>query len=739
MTKALSLLLLPIILISLLFEIAPEKAYGAGIIQESPDSGKKLAVMVILDRINIEDLAGDYPNIRRLMEKGASALMNTSTSVRMDHASSYLTIGAGTRAYAGGIDEAFGYNEEYGGQKAGKVFTNYTGIKPLRQNLVVPDMPRIIQENSKLDHETVPGLLGEILKNHGIPVAVLGNADFLDEKNRPAALIAMDCQGIIASGDVSRDLLVNDDESPFFVKTDYEKLYQKFVKYARSGGLIIIHPGDTVRANDYLNLANPQQYEHYRKKALKDADAFIGRLMRNMNLAQDLLMVITPFPSTSGYRQRNLLTPFIAAGPGIKPGFATSATTRRPGLVANIDIAPTILEYFNIPAPVIMLGHTVLGVGTENITLNSLEYFIRMNRGIVATYTQRAYLIKPYVAMQIFVSLGFLLLVFLRKNRLKTLRPFILANMAIPLSFLLLPLVASDKLFSKYLWLVLLTTGIVLVSLRFMETLRSIIFICLSTSSGILLDLLVGAPLMKLSILGYDSIGGARYYGLGNEYMGVLIGSFTTGITALIDESRMGSRKKTSLSILCAVLFTATVYLIFSPRYGSNVGGFISAYGAFTITILMLLGIRVKSSHLGPIAAGMVLFIVLLLAATGSSNPPSHISQTLASVKVHGMMPLWDIVGRKLSMNLKLLKYTPWTRALLTSIGVIVALFYRPPHILKNIFQKYHNLYSGFVGAGTGCLLALIFNDSGIVAAATMMVYIALPLLLLVIDEIPQS
>ncbi|AYO31070.1 hypothetical protein D2962_11065 [Biomaibacter acetigenes] len=133
MTKALSLLLLPIILISLLFEIAPEKAYGAGIIQESPDSGKKLVVMVILDRINIEDLAGDYPNIRRLMEKGASALMNTSTSVRMDHASSYLTIGAGTRAYAGGIDEAFGYNEEYGGQKAGKVFTNYTGIKPLRQ------------------------------------------------------------------------------------------------------------------------------------------------------------------------------------------------------------------------------------------------------------------------------------------------------------------------------------------------------------------------------------------------------------------------------------------------------------------------------------------------------------------------------------------------------------------------------------------------------------------------------
>lgn len=739
MKKGLLLLLLAMIFISLVFQTSPKRAFGAENIRESPERNKKLAVMVILDRINIEDLAGDYPHIRRLMQNGASALMNVSTAVRMDHVSSYLTIGAGTRAYTGGSDGAFGFNEEYDGRKAGEVFANYTGIKPMVQNLVVPNMPKIIEENSKLDHETVPGLLGEMLKNHGIPVAVLGNADFLDEKKRPAALIAMDCQGIIASGDVSRDLLVNDDESPFFVKTDYEKLYRKFTEHARSGGLIIIHLGDTVRANEYLNLANPQQYDAYRKRALKDADAFLGRMMQDINTARDLLMVVTPFPSTYGYRQRNLLTPFIMAGPGIKPGFALSATTRRPGLVANIDIAPTVLEYFDIQAPVIMLGHPISGSGNGNATLSSLAYLIRMNRGIVATYVQRAYLIKPYVAMQIIVSIGFLLLIFFRKNLLKTLRPLIMANMAVPLSLLLLPLVASDKLFSKYLWVFLLTAGIVLISLIFKETLKAIIFICLATSSAILLDLSINAPLMKLSILGYDPIGGARYYGLGNEYMGVLIGSITTGVTALVDELGTQSRKKAGLFLLCASVFTAAIYLIFSPRYGCNVGGFISAFGTFTVTLLMLPSIRFKSWQPGLIAVAMVLFIVILLADSGSANPPSHISQTMASVKARGMTPFWDIVIRKLSMNLKLFKYTPWTRALLTSIGVIAALFYRPPHILKNIFQKYRNLYGGFAGGGIGCSLALIFNDSGIVASATMMIYIALPLLLLVIDEMQQS
>jgi len=66
---------------------------------------------------------------------------------------------------------------------------------------------------------------------------------------------------------------------------------------------------------------------------------------------------------------------------------------------------------------------------------------------------------------------------------------------------------------------------------------------------------------------------------------------------------------------------------------------------------------------------------------------------------------------------------------------VLIALLYKPPYLLKTLFQKYKHLYNGFIGTGVGCLLAFAFNDSGIVAAATMMIFIALPVLLLVIDE----
>ena len=61
---------------------------------------------------------------------------------------------------------------------------------------------------------------------------------------------------------------------------------------------------------------------------------------------------------------------------------------------------------------------------------------------------------------------------------------------------------------------------------------------------------------MKVSMLGYDPIGGSRYYGLGNEYMGVLIGSLVIGCMVLLDLVE----KKKRIRPLIFVLFN---YLLF--------------------------------------------------------------------------------------------------------------------------------------------------------------------------------
>ncbi|NLT96151.1 MAG: hypothetical protein GXW85_11615, partial [Clostridia bacterium] len=420
--------------------------------------------------------------------------------------------------------------------------------------------------------------------------------------------------------------------------------------------------------------------------------------------------------------------PFIMAGPQVEPGLATSPTTRREGIVANIDVAPTILNFFGLKIPDIMLGYPIISREHDDVFSTLYE----MNQQIKTTNIQRAYLIKPYVALQIIVSLGFLALFFLKKTWLKVMRPFILAGLTVPVVFLFLPLFSKESLFSKYLWLlILLATILFFIYFSFGSSLTTIAFISLSTALSILVDIFFGSPLMKKSVLGYDPIGGSRYYGLGNEYMGVLIGSLVIGLMALWDRYRPPRK---FLGVIL-VIFLMALFFIMSPEYGSNVGGTISAFGAFVVTFIMLWGIKIRGKHLVFMAAGLAATILALFLAS-SFLTPSHLSKTVELIKTGGWQSFALIMERKLAINYKLLRYTVWTRALLASMVVLVALLYKPPYFLKTIFQKYRCLYRGFIGTGAGCLLAFAFNDSGIVAAATMMIFIALPALILVIGEI---
>jgi len=700
--------------------------------KSNDDADARLAVLVVLDRINIEDLAGDYPNLKSLIDKGVLGLMNIRTAGRYDPASGYLTLGAGTRANVPpGVGQAFGFSEMVEEEKAHLIYENITGKNPAPTNILNLDIAKIITENKKQDHEIIPGLLGQTLKNADVNVVLLGNADTPKEKNRWAALIGMDTSGRVAGGEIGEELLSKDPTSPFLVKTNYPLLLQKFKEYRalNRDSLVIIHLGDTVRADKSRDYVTPERVDFFRSKALKACDDFLGSILQEIDLEKDLVLVVTPFPSLTGYNEKNLLTPFIMAGPDIEPGLAFSATTRREGIIANIDLAPTILNFFKVTVPDLMLGYPITA---RSSLVDSFSALYEMNRQMMSTYVQRAYLIKPFVGLQIIVSLSFLLLFFLKRRRLNILKPFILASLTVPFILLILSLFSSNSLWSKYFWLLLFMIVLTLfILIIFRNALDAIAFISLITALGILLDLSQKAPLMKVSVLGYDPIGGSRYYGLGNEYMGVLIGSLIIGLMAFLDKYKL---RKGWLMVIAGI-FLVSFYFILSPEYGSNVGGTISAFGAFMVTFLLLFDVKVGWRHLLFIGLGIFPALFILFFVISPQATPSHISKTVELIQGRGWQSLVLIFGRKLAMNYKLLRYTVWTRALLTSMVVLVALLSKPPYLLKTIFQKYKYLYRGFIGTGIGCLLALVFNDSGIVAAATMMIFIALPVLLLVIAE----
>ena len=89
-------------------------------------------------------------------------------------------------------------------------------------------------------------------------------------------------------------------------------------------------------------------------------------------------------------------------------------------------------------------------------------------------------------------------------------------------------------------------------------------------------------------------------------------------------------------------------------------------------------------------------------------------------------------------MNIRLFKNTIWTRVFLSSLLSMVILFYRPAGIFKDVREKYPYLSYGFISGLVGSIAAFAVNDSGIVAAATSMIYVGLSFILIIIQRLQE-
>lgn len=74
-------------------------------------------------------------------------------------------------------------------------------------------------------------------------------------------------------------------------------------------------------------------------------------------------------------------------------------------------------------------------------------------------------------------------------------------------------------------------------------------------------------------------------------------------------------------------------------------------------------------------------------------------------------------------MNFTLIEYTIWSRILVTFIIVLIVLCLHPGKRPGEISRRFPALVKGFRGALAGSVTALAVNDSGIVAAATGLLF----------------
>jgi hypothetical protein len=260
----------------------------------------------------------------------------------------------------------------------------------------------------------------------------------------------------------------------------------------------------------------------------------------------------------------------------------------------------------------------------------------------------------------------------------------------------------------------------------------------LLTVSAVLIDAVCGAGILRWSILSCDHITGIRYYGIGNEYMGILAGFALVGTLLIFKNTQMASAHAWQL-IFSAVWFILIAWVIGFPGVGANVGGLITAVAAFGTALFVLSG---SGWHLRRVA---VLFLVCLLSVAAFSLVDilllgvgaSHLGRTVAMVHSYGWGYLAALAAGKIGMHLAIIKSPQAVYPMLFGIPLVAV-------YAKREMSAVHAgtgvmLSAGIPSVVAGVSAAFIFNDSGIVPAALILATYVVSMLYMRVAEVARE
>lgn len=597
----------------------------------------------------------DAPHLHALLVQGALAVMNTraarlhSDRVRETPESEALTLGCGSRA-AGGHDgadfRAPGSPALPGGVTAAALYQRYMGAVPPPGAWVNPQWPRVLRENMGQGYDIRPGNLGDALASHGV-TAQAGGGRF----SYPVA-----CR---SDGTVSVLLRF----SPIPPGT-------------RAPRLVVWDAGSDLRAADPLLAAAMAQAVH----------------------GTNRLLVLSPGPSDTDYTQGARLSPVVLWGRDITPGLLYSPSTRRAGLVTNTDVAPMITAFFGASEQ-------------DAFWLPSAPYGrpwqVRATHDAVQTaLSLEAEAYRQGQAMKALPALAVLLgvLVLAASAALRAGREWVILS-AVPGALILALLLSATlpQCFGFFAAFTLLAVGMTKArsAQAAVTTLTATLIITLMA------DMLTGGYLMQRGMLGYSAVEGARYYGLGNEAMGALVGA------SLVAASSLWLRfpGRVARGMIGLALVGIAVALV-SPAAGAKAGGVLVAVPAFSVLLWRLNGKALCGRHLwGMLAVTALALSVVVLVDMHRGGAQSHVGLAAGRIMQGGIREAVDVIQRKARVEIRLLARSAWAVLLWASAAGIGMVRRGAAANLPHASA----LPSATVMAIACCLL---FNDAGTVAAA---------------------
>ena len=722
---------------------------------ELDEDAAKRVVLVVIGGLSLGDVA-EHPRWQTLASKGWLAGMTLKTARGHGDVHQMVTLGAGV--YAAGEKGVFGYDAdewiEEEGVSAADWYAQLTGRRRT-EGVLVPSIGRLKKVNEKTNQfPAAPGALGRLLREAGGLAAVFGNSDRGSQVKRLAPLLTMDETGWTPVGEVGKAMLRPAPDRPFGVAAHYEKMLAAYRHLPPDVRLVVFELGDLDRLEAVRERMEEPYARQLRQRVLHEMAEFVEKLLRSLR-SRDALMVVSPMVDADSYRQGMWLAPVLwltessVAGASGGGGLLYSDSTRRAGIVTNLDVTATILAELDIPRPAGMGGFPLraselaeppgdaFGQGRFWHELALVQWAHRL----------RPEVLRPYVVLQItLLLLAAVVWGFRFRRWYRPIRLFLLALLFAPtvLLFVSAPRAAAGHV-------LLLIWGVPVVMAWLTERV-SVRFALLTAAASIWLavavDLIRGGVWLKRSLLGYDPMLAARFYGIGNEYMGVVIGAVILTAALVWEWSGKARRRWVFRFVQWAVPAGMLAWLIVlaAPMAGANAGGAVAAGVGFagTWALLRYPGLspgRLALSWL--IGLGLALLSLVVLNGwwfgdsdvAGAPGGTSHVGKALTAAEDGQWEMLRAMAFRKVETNWRLIRHSIWTKVFATALVVSFIVQFFPPREIPGQGSLKATPHPAWTAAFRGILAAsvaaLLFNDSGIVAAATAIVYLVVPKLVL--------
>jgi len=596
------------------------------------------------------------------------------------------------------------------------------------------------------------GALGTAVRAKGYKTAAIGNGDpgwFVESTraSRPAGVAASDENGVVDLGDVSPAMLKADPVAPFGVRADVKRISATFSRVIADPAvrLVVVDPGDIARADESASIESTRAAALSHERALKSTDEVLGAIVDGL-APGDVVVVMTAAPllvpdAVEGFG------PLLLAGPE-GGGIASAASTHRDGLVTAMDVSATIVDLIGAPLPPKMVGSLIHGASVMSgaTAADRVAVLDRMAVTSVAIETQRGSTVNTFILLTVIALLVSTLILYRGSDGLPAAAPAV-AKAAL----LLVPAVLFGSIVQFAVWRWPLTGTDVILTLFACTAVTWIAAMALGRGRPVavpliaitgliaivsLVDQWTGATLSFAGLFGYSPLVGARYYGLGNEISGLLLGSVLVSVALALDtwrDARWTRHVRTWGWPLMGLLVLATSA---APFWGANVGTVAWMTVGFTVGWLMLNGRKVWTWRNLLLIAAVIVVIVVSLAAVdllGGAGSETHLGKAISSAFSEGPGSVWTLVARKAETNMRVLGRTNWTWLLVAVLLLLGYMRWRPRGEFAAMLRQFP-AFSAAVAASLFAGIAGYFTeDSGIIVPALLLIPVGVSALYLML------